>query len=404
MLKIKVAVVDDQRSNRLVIEKILAGHYVVSLFESADDIFNAYESGSRWAIVLSDLHMKGKSGRDVVKYFSNKSIPVMILTADSERAVESELLSCGAIDFVTKPVHPEILLNRISIQLRLSDQLDRIESAQNQLIQSEKLAALGQLAAGVAHEINNPIGFISSNMNLVSRYIEKINEEFEALKSHCEADPTGAGTLLIATWSARSHLDEYLTNLNDLTLESKEGLGRVRDIVKDLKEYSHTGELIFEPADINHMLKSSVNLLRNEIKYKADVVFEFESNTTVECIHTQLGQVFVNIIVNACHAIDSFGKITIKTEVADKLFIISISDTGKGMSQQVLRKIFDPFYTTKAVGKGTGIGLAITRSIIDRHNGRIEVSSIEGVGSTFTVSIPVEQPKPREPIINSGVS
>lgn len=391
-MKIKVAIVDDQRSNRLVIEKILTDHYSVSLFSSADEIMAAYESGTRWSIVLSDLHMKEKTGKDVVKYFSDKAIPVMILTADNERSVESELLSCGAIDFVPKPVHPEILLNRIAIQLRLRDQLDKIETAQGQLIQSEKLAALGQLAAGVAHEINNPIGFVSSNMNLVSRYIEKINEEFEALRQHCDADPTGAGTLLFATWSARSKLEEYLSSLNELTTESKEGLDRVRDIVKDLKEYSHTGDVNFERADINSMLKSSVNLLRNEIKYKAEVDYDLTSNAIAECIVSQLGQVFVNIIVNACHAMDSFGLITIRTEETEKLLKVSISDTGKGMSQAVIRKIFDPFYTTKAVGKGTGIGLAITRSIVDRHNGVIEVSSVVGEGTTFMVSLPIEQP------------
>ena len=392
-MKIKIAVVDDQRSNRLVVEKILTGHYSVSLFESADEIMSAYESGARWAIVLSDLHMKGKTGRDIVKYFSNKSIPVMILTADSERSVESELLACGAMDFVTKPVHSEILLNRISIQLKLKDQSDRIDTTQNQLIQSEKLAALGQLAAGVAHEINNPIGFVSSNMNLVSRYISKINEEFESLREHCDADPSGAGTLLFATWSAGSKLEDYLTGLNDLTCESKEGLSRVRDIVKDLKDYSHTGEMKFERVDINNLIKSSVNLLRNEIKYKAEVVLELSDNTLVECIVSQLGQVIVNIIVNACHAIDSFGKITIKTEQTGSSLNVSITDTGKGMSQEVVKRIFDPFYTTKAVGKGTGIGLAITRSIVERHSGTIEVATVVGEGTTFTVRIPLTQPK-----------
>lgn len=389
----RVAIVDDQKSSRMIIQKIIADHYKVELFESGTELIEAYTGGARWDLILSDLHMKDTTGRDVVQYFKEQQIPVMILTADSERSVESDLLSCGATDFVTKPIHPEILLNRMAIQLQLRDQTAQINATQDQLIQSEKLAALGQLAAGVAHEINNPIGFVSSNMNLIGRYVGKINDEIEALKEHCENDPTGAGTLLFATWSAKTKLPVYLEGLEEITDESKEGLVRVRDIVKDLKEYSHIGEVKFEPSDINHLLESSVNLLRNEIKYKADVEFDLAEEAHVECIASQLGQVFVNIIVNACHAIEEFGRIEVKTKADDSQVTVSISDTGKGMSEEIRRKIFDPFFTTKAVGKGTGIGLAITQSIIERHNGEVQVNSEEGKGTTFIISLPKQQPE-----------
>ncbi|MFC3701803.1 ATP-binding protein [Reinekea marina] len=398
----RVAIVDDQKSSRLIIQKVVSETYDSELFSSGEELFNAYQAGTRWDMVLSDLHMKDTTGRDVVEYFKAKNIPVMILTADSERSVESELLSCGATDFVTKPIHPEILLNRIAIQLRLREQTEQINATQDQLIQSEKLAALGQLAAGVAHEINNPIGFVSSNMNLIGRYVGKINEELEALKEHCEQDPTGAGTLLYATWSAKTKIPMYMESLEEITGESKDGLVRVRDIVKDLKEYSHIGEVKFEHSDINHLLESSVNLLRNEIKYKAEVEFDLANDATVECIASQLGQVFVNIIVNACHAIEEFGRIGVKTTADADNIVVSISDNGKGMSEEVKRKIFDPFFTTKGIGKGTGIGLAITQSIIERHNGNVEVDSVEGEGTTFIISLPKEQPEQTEEELSSA--
>jgi signal transduction histidine kinase len=387
----KVAIVDDQQSNRLVFGKMLTDHYQVSMFESAEDIFEAYKTGEVWDIILSDLHMAGKTGKDVILFFSDKTIPVMIITADSERRVESELLSCGATDFVTKPVHPEVLLNRIAIQIRLREQSARISATQEQLIQSEKLAALGQLAAGVAHEINNPVGFVSSNMNLISRYISKLNDELDHFKGMCEQEESGASILLYASWSAQSKLTDHLSSLTELASESLEGLARVRDIVKDLKEYSHTGDARFELADINSMLKSSVNLLRNEIKYKAEVKWQLTDIPKVDCITSQLGQVFVNIIVNACQAIEEFGVITITTKAKANEIEITISDNGCGMSMKTIKKVFDPFFTTKPVGKGTGIGLAITRSIIDRHSGSIQVASEVGKGTTFSIRIPQEQ-------------
>ena len=319
------------------------------------------------------------------------AIPVITLIENGNNVTLDMLLKMGATDFVRKPFNDSILLHRVKLLLDLSTQKQRAEDAQNQLYQSEKLAALGQLAAGVAHEINNPVGFVTSNMNLIDKYLNKMITALSEFESSCASEETGAALLMYTRWKAETKLFGFMNDLKDISVESLEGLGRIREIVKDLKDYAHVGDMTFEVADINRLLTSSINLLRNEIKYKADVATNFSELPPVHCITSQLNQVFVNIIVNACHAIDDFGKITITTKKLDDQVQITFQDTGKGIPKEILKKIFDPFFTTKPVGKGTGIGLAITRSIVDRHHGEIKVSSTEGEGTTFQITIPIEQ-------------
>jgi signal transduction histidine kinase len=304
---------------------------------------------------------------------------------------EPNLLNTLKFDYLRKPFNQHLLNHRVRLHLALRSEKNRVGTIQDQLIQSEKMAALGQLAAGVAHEINNPIGFVTSNTNLIGKYITKLEKALKELETRCLEEPSGAATLLHASWNAQNNVNKILADLQEVSIESLDGLNRVKDIVKDLKDYAHVGEQKFEYADINKLLTSTVNLLRNEIKYKADIIYEFDELPSVPCIISQLNQVFVNIVVNACHAIDNFGEIKLKTyQDADSIFI-DISDNGCGMSKEVARKIFDPFFTTKEVGKGTGIGLAITKSIIDRHHADLSVKSTEGKGTTFTIEIPKVQ-------------
>lgn len=270
---------------------------------------------------------------------------------------------------------------------QLSALQEKVTALTNQLLQSEKLASIGQLAAGVAHEINNPIGYIASNMQVLAEYsnnlIDLVNELAAML-------PEQSRQALFAKYDF-----EYLKNdVPVLVKESEEGLARVVGIICDLKDFSHIEEAEFILADIHHGLQSTLNIVNNEIKYKADVVKCFGELPEVECMPAQLNQVFMNLLVNSAHAIEDRGTVTISTGFQDNWVWISIRDTGKGISPEQKEQIFEPFFTTKPKGQGTGLGLSLSQSIVDKHGGRIELDTALGKGSCFTVWLPVRQNKP----------
>jgi len=266
---------------------------------------------------------------------------------------------------------------------------ERLDSTQNQLQQSEKMASIGQLAAGVAHEINNPIGYVYSNLGTLEKYVQDM---FSMVDSYEQAE-SAIGDVAVRTrlQSAREKLDlAYLKeDLSALMNESRDGITRVKKIVQNLKDFSHvdaTDEWHF--ADLHKGLDSTLNIVSNEIKYKAEVVKEYGQIADVECIASQINQVFMNLLVNASHAIEVRGVITLRSGQKGNEVWLSVSDTGKGIPPENIKKIFDPFFTTKPVGKGTGLGLSLSYGIIKKHNGRIEVSSEVGKGTTFTVWLP----------------
>jgi len=387
----KLLILDDQETDLIVLRGILSNEYEIYTYNSLDAFKVGVEENLPIDLIISDLNLDEGDGRDVIELGNRLNIPVIIITVENNKLIEAELLALGAVDFIQKPVHEEIVLLRVSQHIQLIEQHEKIETTQDQLILSEKLAALGQLAAGVAHEINNPVGFVTSNTNLVKKYVSNIQKELKELELACEEEETGAAYLAFSGWNAQSKVNSYMDELLEIVNESVDGLDRIRAIVKDLKEYSHIGSQKFETTDINGVLKSTVNLLRNELKYKAEVELVLGDIPMVQCISSQINQVFVNIIVNACHAISGFGKVTVRTDQLVDNVKISISDTGVGMPAEVVARIFDPFFTTKPIGKGTGIGLAITKSIIDRHHGHIFVKSEKGNGASFTIMLPIEQ-------------
>ncbi|MDD5298752.1 MAG: bacteriohemerythrin [Rhodocyclaceae bacterium] len=271
----------------------------------------------------------------------------------------------------------------------------KLEEAQNQLLQSEKLAAIGQLAAGVAHEINNPVGFVTSNLGTLAQYVDKLLALVEAYENVEE----GLAERLLQEASvslARREADlEYLRDdVRDLLKESQDGLGRVRRIVQDLKEFSHVDQAEWQQADLNAGIESTLNVAWNEIKYKARVDKELGVLPPVTCIPAQINQVILNILVNAAQAIESQGTIFLRTGARDGWAWFEIRDTGKGMAPDVKKRIFEPFFTTKPVGKGTGLGLSLSYGIVSKHGGRIEVDSEPGKGTTFRVWLPVERSEP----------
>jgi signal transduction histidine kinase len=330
-----------------------------------------------------------------------------------------------------------------------------IKAAQSQIIQQEKLASIGQLAAGVAHEINNPVGFIMSNLTSLLRYSDKLSQfiqiQTEAIEGLDVIARSGDSSPVIARGSERSEetpkqsqdrlgtgstipksqitspepalsdktrffadaqndksegarndilnrVDElkkslkidYITaDINNLIRESLDGAERVKKIVQDLKSFSRVDEAEWKMADINAGIESTINIVWNELKYKATVKKEYGDIPSTKCNPGQINQVFMNILVNAAHAIEKQGEITVKTWHDNGYIYISISDTGTGIPKENISRIFEPFFTTKEVGKGTGLGLSIAYDIVRKHNGDITVDSEVGKGSTFTVKIPV---------------
>ena len=273
-----------------------------------------------------------------------------------------------------------------------------LKGAQSQLLQSEKMASIGQLAAGVAHEINNPIGFISSNLSSLSEYgqdIKKLIEKYEELRSirQPERNSEDHGKTLqeLDELIDKVDLKFLLDDLDKVINESQEGTERVKKIINDLMDFSHPDEPEQGLADINKGIESTLNIIWNEIKYKAKVIKDYGELPEILCYPMQLNQAFMNILVNASHAIEKKGEIKIVTrDLNDGNIEVRISDTGKGISEADQKKIFDPFFTTKEVGQGTGLGLSVAYGIIQNNGGSLEVESEEGKGSTFIIKLPVK--------------
>lgn len=269
----------------------------------------------------------------------------------------------------------------------------RLEEANNQLLQSEKMASIGQLAAGVAHELNNPIGFVHSNLGTLDAYLNDLMSMIDAYQhlSTCHA----AGTPeLDGIEHLKTQLDfDYLrSDIFQLVAESKDGLARVKKIVMDLKNFSRVGEQDWQLASLHEGLDSTLNIVWNELKYKCEVIKDYGEIPPVYCLISQLNQVFMNLLVNAGHAIEAHGTISIRTRLQNpEQVCVEISDTGTGIPKDNLTRIFDPFFTTKPIGKGTGLGLSLAYGIIDRHHGQIEVDSEVGVGTTFRIILPINQ-------------
>jgi len=272
---------------------------------------------------------------------------------------------------------------------------------ETQLLQSEKMASVGQLAAGVAHEINNPTGFVSSNLRSLSEYTKDISEltgEYRKLIAELQKtmpknedlQPISKQVKRINTLEAKVDIDFIMNDISELIKESREGTDRIKTIVADLKNYAHPGEDKPQFTDINNNLDSTLNMVWNELKYKAKVIKDYGNLPEVKCYPQQLNQIFANLLVNAAQAIEEQGEIFISTIPDDGFVKISIKDTGLGIPEENLSKVFDPFFTTKEVGKGTGLGLNVAYNIIQKHKGSINVESKADKGTTFTIRIPVE--------------
>lgn len=275
--------------------------------------------------------------------------------------------------------------------------IQQLQEAQEQLLQSEKMASIGQLAAGVAHEINNPIGYVKTNISVLGEYSQTLLDTLKAFRQKLEVHPDQSIIPYFNNILGDIDLEELNEDLPELLEDANDGITRVRNIVNDLKDFSRTDAGHIVLCDLHNPITKALNIAHNEIKYKIEVKTDFAELPEIEIVESQIGQVVLNFIVNAAHAIDERGTITIKTEkIKDDRVLFSISDTGHGIDDEHLKKIFDPFFTTKPVGKGTGLGLSLSYGIIQRHHGTIKVNSKEGFGTTFTTILPTRQPEEDE--------
>lgn len=274
--------------------------------------------------------------------------------------------------------------------------ISQLEETKNQLLQSEKMASIGQLAAGVAHEINNPVGFIKSNFSSLKHYASELNETIEKYNTLIETI-NNADTSEKASSIREEHDIEFvIEDIESLLNESFDGISRIEDIVKSLKHFSRADTNQWEEANVHDGIESTLKVVAHELKYIADIEKNYGELPNIQCLPMQINQVLMNLLVNAAQAIDpesKNGKVTITTQYNSQKeqVKIQVRDNGKGISEENVIKIFDPFFTTKPVGTGTGLGLSLSYNIIHEHNGDITVDSTVGKGTSFTVTLPVYQ-------------
>ena len=263
-----------------------------------------------------------------------------------------------------------------------------LQATQLQLIQREKMASVGQLVAGVAHELNNPIGFISSNVATLTDFVRRLRS---MLETYQEADLGAADRDRIEARRGELQVDYALKYLDSMLAGIREGADRTRKIVGDLRVFARTPDDVWQAADLHEDLESSLTLLNHLVKDRITVVRNYGEVGAVECVRSQIDQVFLNILANAAQAIAGSGTITIETRAEGDTAVIRIADTGPGIPAGVIGRIFDPFFTTKPVGEGTGLGLSISYEIVTKHRGEIRAESPAGGGAVFTIRLPMSR-------------
>lgn len=284
-----------------------------------------------------------------------------------------------------------LALTQTSEALQL--EIDERKQLESQLVQSEKLASLGQLAAGVAHEINNPVGFISSNLSTLDSYFNQLQQMLDAYRQVEDSLASVEQRDALKTLRNELELDFLKEDIPILIKESKEGIGRVVQIVKDLKNFSRVdNDQTWQWANLQQGIDSTLNIVASELKYKADVIKHYSALPEIECLASQLNQVVMNLVINAAQAMGpERGTITISNGVEGDNVWLEVADNGCGIAPETVQKIFDPFFTTKPVGEGTGLGLSLSYGIIKKHHGDISVRSEPGKGTTFRVVLPIRQ-------------
>lgn len=331
---------------------------------------------------------------EIARYSQNLEKMVDIRTRELRRAQEQLRATNASLEKAKRDL--EILNSQL--EQKVEERTAELKSAQAQLIQSEKMAALGQMVAGLAHEVNTPLAFVKTNLEGMREFHQDLFQLAEESEKLCDAlrnddfDRIDEALVRLADVQSRLKRSNRIQDISDMLRESLAGMDRIQELVVNLKNFSRLDEAEFKYADIHAGIDSTLLIANNLIKRKAKVVKDYAPKLYAECYPAQLNQVFLNLITNAAQAIErADGEIRIKTELVDDYAVIRVSDNGKGIPKEHLNRIFEPFFTTKPVGQGTGLGLSICYKIIEKHRGVIQVDSQVGVGTTFTIKIPTKQ-------------
>ncbi|MEH1765588.1 MAG: response regulator [Nostoc sp.] len=421
--KTEILVVDDLRDNLRLLSNLLReqGYEVRTAINGTMALRSAQSEPP--ALILLDINMPDIDGYEVCRQLKaseeTRNIPIIFISALDDSLDKVKAFHVGGVDYITKPFQVEEMLIRIETQLKvqrftqtleqqveqrtteLSQALHHLQQAQIQLVQQEKLSALGNLMAGVAHEINNPIGFIAGNLNEAQ---QRVQELMEHLNLYRDRAPEGD----IANHAEEIDLDYLLKDLPKMIDSMKMGCDRLKNISTSLRTFSRADKDYKVPFNIHQGIDSTILILKHRLKASEqrpaiEVITNYGNLPQIECFPGQLNQVFMNILANAIDALEESNTgrifeeieanpncIKITTLAADNVVKIAIYDNGKGMSEEVKSKIFDHLFTTKAVGKGTGLGLAIARQIVEEtHGGKLSFNTVISKGTEFIIEIPV---------------
>lgn len=406
-----ILLVDDEPFSIDLFSEFLNPYYRVIAASSGKDALGLAKASPKPNLILLDVMMPGMDGYEVLTILKadpdTKDIPVIFLTALTDDIGEERGLQLGAADYISKPCNLSIFLARVRthlelqktrawlqdqnafLEMELERRVQENQRVQLQLLQSDKLAAIGQLSAGIAHEINNPVGFVNSNLECLQEDVLNLWAMLDA----CQALIPAEAQQRIAELKQQYDIDFLRKDVPKLIAESLDGLSQVNNIIRSLKDFSHIGTDEWKMADIHQGIESTLNIVWNALKYHCTVHKDYGDLPAVYCQPFLLNQVFMNLLLNAAQAIEGKGDISICTKQVGRWVSVAISDTGQGIQPEHLKRLFEPFFTTKAVGKGTGLGLSISQNIVEAHRGQIEVSSELGKGSTFRVILPIDPSK-----------
>ena len=404
-----ILIVDDESAVRGLFASFLGESYECETAASADEAL-AVLANKTFALVISDMMMPGRNGVELlreVKMRYPETAVIMISGIDRPQRVR-DALRIGASDYLIKPCDLDVLtlsveraLERRLLQrttatykahlenqnVELANSKTELERLQAQLVHTEKMASLGQLSAGIAHELNNPAGFIYGNVDILRDYLKDLER---LLKIYDEIDLPPEAAVSVAALKTEINYEKLSGDLGSILTDCREGAQRICDVVKNLRLFSRLDEAELKKIDIHEGLDSTIRLLsRYYSSGKIVLRRDYADLPMVNCYAGQLNQVWMNLLGNAAQALNNQGEVSVSTRIDDDWISVVISDTGSGIIEEDLPRIFDPFFTTKPVGEGTGLGLSISYGIIVRHGGAITVKSEVGSGTSFTVKIPI---------------
>jgi two-component system, NtrC family, sensor kinase len=405
----RILIVDDEDAVCQMFAAYLSETYECTTASTSEEALSHLAVRS-YALVISDLTMPGRNGiellREIVARFPDTAV-IMVSGVDRPQRVR-DALRLGAYDYLIKPCEMESLSISVERALdrrelartakRYKNDLERrntelaersaeLQRLQAQIVHSEKMASLGQLAAGVAHELNNPAGFIYGNMDILKEYVSGLTR---VLIAYEEVPLPKAFQDQVAEIKTEIDYDGIMAELNSILADCQDGAERIRDVVLNLRLFSRLDEADVTKIDVHEGIDSTVRLLsRYYSSGHVNLIREYGALPPVSCYAGQLNQVWMNLLVNAAQAVGAKGEVKVATSYEGDMVAVAVSDTGCGIPTENLSKIFDPFFTTKPVGEGTGLGLSISYGIIENHQGTITVKSQLGLGTCFTVRIPV---------------